>query len=65
VLRRAGRPLSAADLVDRLGGPSAAFLIACHLRQLRRLGVVLPTASAQAGRSALAQRYRLKEMPEE
>jgi hypothetical protein len=62
-IRRAGRPLSAADLVDRMGSQSSAFT-ECHLRRLRRLGVILPSGPGGSDRHALAQRYRLAEEPQ-
>lgn len=62
-IRRAGRPLSAAELVDYLGG-TPVVRTGCHLRRLRRLGVILPSDSEKPGRHALTQRYRLKEEPE-
>lgn len=61
-IRRAGRPLSAAELADRLGGASAVRT-ACHLQRLRRLDVILPS-DPRPGRHALTQRYALKEKPE-
>lgn len=61
-IRRADRPLSAAELVDHLGGAPVARS-AFHLRRLRRLGVVVPSGSASPGRHALTQRYALKEKP--
>lgn len=61
LIHRAGRPLSAADLVERLG--SSPCHIECHLRCLRHLGVILPSGSSKRGRRAFTQRYQLKDEP--
>lgn len=61
-IRRADRPLSAVELYDRLGGVPVVRT-ACHLRRLRRLGVVVPAGSATPGRHAHTQRYALAEKP--
>jgi predicted transcriptional regulator len=59
-IRRAGRPLSIAELADSLGGRPAAPRVANHLHRLKRLGIVAPVGGRRRG-SALLHRYRLDE----
>lgn len=58
-VRRAGQPLSAADLMDSFGGRSAAPRLERHLRQLSRLGILVRARDDKSERSTLAHPYRL------